>query len=573
MVGRVSADAPPHAAQPLREVIGVFAPPCPIPDSLAPTTGAWTAFGLGVHEERARLYTAALAYYDEAERLSPGEPQILIRRAACLLEMRKAVQALALADRALAGDSLEAEALWIKGAALVALGRNEEAVGPLRKSAELRPDRRTQHTLVNVLEMLKRNEEALEPLGALIQTNPTMIRLRERRARMLVLLGRVEQALEDYLAILEQAPEHPGLLEHVEALLARPELRGERTRFLRDLLDQYPERSKLRWKLVKTLITDERWEDAEAQLQLLRDQDPDDPLAILQLGLVAYRKGDMGGAFASLEEASRLAPALPMILRWKMRIRFAEGQLDSALASATRVLVAEPRAVDACKIRAICLAEFDRDDEALAAMRHWAIITAEDPEPLVLGAALLRRRGEWEAGLAMMREAVRRAPENPDLLIELVSFLSETDASGEAEEILRGMLERRPDHSVALNALGYMFAARGVNLEEAEVLIRRAVELDPENAAILDSMGWLWYKRGELHEAEKWLKKAIRKGGRHPEIFSHLAQVQVERREWKKAVRTLERGLESNPQDPSLSDFLRMLKEEGPRFPAGQEPR
>ncbi len=80
----------------------------------------------------------------------------------------------------------------------------------------------------------------------------------------------------------------------------------------------------------------------------------------------------------------------------------------------------------------------------------------------------------------------------------------------EAVKQFRKLLAKQPDNAAALNYLGYMFADRGVNLEEARTMLIKAVDLEPTSGAFQDSLGWVYFRLGELDRAEKHLTEALR---------------------------------------------------------------
>jgi Flp pilus assembly protein TadD len=325
-------------------------------------------------------------------------------------------------------------------------------------------------------------------------------------------------------------------------------------------LAHLPERRELRWKLVQLLVEQEDWDRAEVELLILRDSDPTDGLPYLQLGLVAYRRGDHDRAFRLMAEAQQRGADPLLVTAWRMRIFFADGQADSARVHATALTRLSPESEEAWRIRSLSEAEDNALVEALVSITQWAQLRPRDPEPLLLGAAICREKGLWEEGLAMIRAAARRAPQANDVQLEYAAFVESINRLAEAEEVLQGILGRDPHHAEALNFLGYMWVDRGRNLEEAQQLIRGALQRQPNNPAFLDSMGWLWYKRGDLKRAETWLERATAAGGRHPEIYQHLAQVKREQGKVAEAREILEQGLELNPGDLSLQRFLLSLK-------------
>ena len=53
-----------------------------------------------------------------------------------------------------------------------------------------------------------------------------------------------------------------------------------------------------------------------------------------------------------------------------------------------------------------------------------------------------------------------------------------------------------PQHASALNYLGYMYAERGMHLDESIETIQRALAIEPNNGYFLDSLGWAFFKKG-----------------------------------------------------------------------------
>ncbi len=78
-----------------------------------------------------------------------------------------------------------------------------------------------------------------------------------------------------------------------------------------------------------------------------------------------------------------------------------------------------------------------------------------------------------------------------------------------AVQVFEELLEVSPEDAYALNYLGYMFAERGIRLDEAIELLNRAIAVEPENSAFFDSLGWAYYQLGQLNDAERYLGKAI----------------------------------------------------------------
>ena len=92
------------------------------------------------------------------------------------------------------------------------------------------------------------------------------------------------------------------------------------------------------------------------------------------------------------------------------------------------------------------------------------------------------------------------------------------------EKDLRKLIQLRPGHAHAHNALGYSFAESGNHLPEALKLIEKAIKLSPGDPYIIDSLGWVHYRMGNLNKGIIYLKKAFQIKS-DPEIAAHLGEV------------------------------------------------
>jgi Flp pilus assembly protein TadD len=164
----------------------------------------------------------------------------------------------------------------------------------------------------------------------------------------------------------------------------------------------------------------------------------------------------------------------------------------------------------------------------------------------------------WPDVVRESAAAAERFPESRDLLFTRAAANERIGSSEAAEELFLRLVASDPDDAGAANYLGYMWADRNENLDEALRLIRRAVSLEPENVAYLDSLGWVHYRRGDLDEAERWLRRAIELGGDVGDgtILCHLGEVLLAKDALDEGRRYLLLGLDMGCEDP---DHVRSL--------------
>ena len=117
--------------------------------------------------------------------------------------------------------------------------------------------------------------------------------------------------------------------------------------------------------------------------------------------------------------------------------------------------------------------------------------------------------------------------------------------------------EELPD---AYNALGYLYAEQGINLDEAETLVRRALKSVPKSGAYLDSLGLIYFKQGKLDAAIENLEQAIRYLPDTPEILLHLVDAYLEKGLKQKAVQTLEQAILLEPNNAEFQRRLEAVK-------------
>ncbi len=84
-----------------------------------------------------------------------------------------------------------------------------------------------------------------------------------------------------------------------------------------------------------------------------------------------------------------------------------------------------------------------------------------------------------------------------------------------------------PENAQSLNYLAYMWAERGVNLDQALVHAERALKVDPQNGSYLDTLGWVLYQKGDFVGAYQALDRAAECEPGESLIVEHLADAAV----------------------------------------------
>jgi Flp pilus assembly protein TadD len=136
----------------------------------------------------------------------------------------------------------------------------------------------------------------------------------------------------------------------------------------------------------------------------------------------------------------------------------------------------------------------------------------------------LREARRNQEAFDVLAAGLERMPDSTELLYDHAMAAERIDQVAVMERSLRRLIDLRPDHAHAYNALGYTFADRSIRLDEARTLIQKALDLTPEDPHILDSMGWVLFRQKDYPRALEYLRKAY---ALRPEveIAAHLGEV------------------------------------------------
>jgi Flp pilus assembly protein TadD len=175
--------------------------------------------------------------------------------------------------------------------------------------------------------------------------------------------------------------------------------------------------------------------------------------------------------------------------------------------------------------RASLMARQGKLKEARELIRKAPERSEDDARAKVLSEVqVLRDVKQWNDANVVLASANQKFPDDVDLLYEQSMMAEKLNRVDEMERLLRRVIELKPDHHHAHNALGYSLAERNLRLPEAKALIQKALQIAPGEPFITDSLGWVEYRMGNREEALRLLRGAYQ-ARPDPEIAAHLGEV------------------------------------------------
>ena len=295
-----------------------------------------------------------------------------------------------------------------------------------------------------------------------------------------------------------------------------------------DILSRYsqlnPQALDARIGLIRILLQDKQLETARTAYRQLLKEYPDKPELAFSLIPVAIEAADLPGAESILENL--------LAQNWgdTDRLHLVLGQLQAELGKKEAALqnleAVEPGPffLEAQNNKARLLAAGKQIDLARQSLRAAAQREPRERSNLLVSeAALLRQSDDKTTAFSLLNEALSHDPDHLEALYDSALLAEQLDKPEILEQRLRRVIELKPSHAHALNALGYSFADRNIRLDEAEQLLEKAIRLSPDDPAIIDSLGWLRFRQNRLAEAEEILNKAFSLFP-DPEVAGHLVE-------------------------------------------------
>jgi Flp pilus assembly protein TadD len=409
--------------------------------------------------------------------------------------------------------------------------------------------------LVDLYEEQDRLDEALTLLAELEKSDPANTAIAERITLDLARAGRFPEAEAKARELAAKRPENRAIRRLLATVLAEKGDAAGGEKILRALIAEDPEDDATRRALANELMRERRLEEAGVVLAELSQRAeksgrPEPRVAAqVEQGYLALLKKDYAGARQILEP---IAVSGNEVHGRATRILLAAARQsqgwDWGKRTAEAAAAADPSDPEWTASRAEF--EWHLGEKAKAEASLRALAAADEPDQVLAAADVWGRLKDYSESAKVARDAARRFPESSDALFRLGSSLERSGDFPGGERAFQDLLKMRPNDAPTQNYLGYMWADKGVRLEEARGLLVKAVAREPRNGAYQDSLGWLYFRLGRLEEAGRHLQEAKRLEPDDPVIEEHLGDLAERRGELSAAIAHWEKALALDHEEP-----------------------
>jgi tetratricopeptide (TPR) repeat protein len=505
---------------------------------------ALAEYATGVSAEFQGDMDNALLCYQQALQLDPQNTALAVRLGQIYATRRDVTNAVSVLESSVKANPNNAELSYWLGYIYRSDNQNEKAITAFQGALKLDP------TNLNAL-------GGLLDIYALKDSPAEAVKLFDRAFRQKVDVGSYWMRLGDfYTAVSRQKPTWSQKID-----------RKRIQQCYEKALTLAPNDTEIEIRLADTYADNGEFQKAADAYAKLLIQNPDTPRIRERLAANYIRADQKEKAAAVLEEIIKREPLQFAIYNYLGEVYEDLGQHEKAISNYQQSLVVNPNQPENYSLITALQLDSKQVDQAQQTLATWkGKFPADFRVPYFTGLIQTDRKQFIDA-VASFADAESLAQESgPDVKLSskfYFSYGAATERAGnydKAVSLFQKCLQLDPADHAACNYLGYMWADKGVHLQEALDLVQKAVKLDPDNGAYIDSLGWVLFKLGRNEEALVQLRRAVDLIKDDATLCGHLADVLLKVGKTEEALAVLHHASELDPVNKEISEKLQKLK-------------
>lgn len=521
-------------------------------------------------------YAAARQHLEEASRLAPDNPALLIELARSRMGSGDAAGAIDALNRAAELDTTTGRPDAILVQTHLRAGRHSEAMAAAERLIRERPQDPLGYHLVGLVRQAERDGAgARASFAEALERDATYLPAAADLARLDLKANDPRAARGRFESVLAKDPRNSRALVALAGLAATQKDDKAYVDYLTRAKQANP-KDPAPYELL-ALYWLQRQDPAKAQVEAKAGLDASGHVRLHDaMGTAQLMQNDRNGALVSFQQWVKAAPADPKGHYKLGLVQRMMGDTQAALQSLERALAIAPNAVDVQSAKAVALAEAGRLEEGLRLAKSLQQKEPKSPAGFVAEADILAHGKHFAAAGEAYAKAARIAG-NGMLASTAYQTLVTAGQHRQADAFLRQWLAERPNDALARHALADGLLKSG-NLREAqphyEQLLKAnardlvaannlawiygelkdpralpqaeaAYALAPENPSTLDTLGWILVNQGQAQRGRSLLEKAHKQAPDAPDIHWHLAVALAKSGDTPRAMTELERLLNS----------------------------
>jgi tetratricopeptide (TPR) repeat protein len=239
--------------------------------------------------------------------------------------------------------------------------------------------------------------------------------LKNNRARVYTMLGRLDEALADYDVVIAADPNHAEHYLERGNILRRLGRNDEALADYQRAISLSPPFPEIHYNRADLRVVMEDLDGAMADFSYTLDLDPEFVDAYVNRAGLYLELEDLDAARADAEAGLALDGENPFLHAVVAQVHSAHGEPEAARAAFDRALAGDPDLVSALSGRAALAFEVGDVDTAIADLSRAVERDGGDPALLYNRALAYQRAGRWREAYADLEAATRLDPDDPDI--------------------------------------------------------------------------------------------------------------------------------------------------------------
>jgi tetratricopeptide (TPR) repeat protein len=532
---------------------------------------AYYHFSLGLQARLTGDAETALSEYRRAQKLDPAAGSIRLEMAKLLRDAGRIEDAIVEAQASVDLDSDDPEAHRTLGQLYQRRAEATDDEASLRlaateyeKAAALQPsDLVTLRQTANIYMHLRDHKEATRVLQHYLELDPASFEAQAQLGDQYLAMGDTDKAAIALQKAVELEPTSARAYQSLGEIYAGADQNDQAILHFRKALELEPGDVRLHLRLGEVLFRARRYQEALAEARAVLSTDPKNALA-------AYMEGETLRELKDFDGASKVVQSLlaqsPTDLKARfLQVTIAEGRRDFVeSARLLEAILAESRRPDDGSSERLFLVhlgfayqQLGRFADAASAFERASNVGGEADADLLgyrVDALILAK--DFDKGLAAVRSARSKFPDDPDLASAEATVLHFRGDDAAALKIIDGLKEKSPaDVGVLLQVAE--FYQRVKRYADAESSLRRALELDPKNPRVLFQLGAALERQKRTDDAEAIFREALVVQPDSAPVLNYLGYMNADRgKHLEEAASLIEKAVALDPENGAYLDSL-----------------
>ncbi len=438
-----------------------------------------------------------------------------------------------------------------------AQGRLKEAEDHFKQVIESYPESPDSYfALAGLYVQEKRYAEAVEILEILLKIDPQNPWVYIEMGRILSLAGKGEEAVNLLRRGEVLFPDEKEISFNLGAVYEAQENWIEAAKIYEKLLTSNPHSISLNFRLANVYTKLKKYDKVVERYQTILDSAPRDVKTLSMTGMLFYQIGKYEEALKIFNNILKIEPNNIPAKLVVANLYEEMKMFPEAAKIYEEVILEKPDDLKTHLNLASLYLQQNEFQKAIDLFKGKEFI--DKTAYFIQGVALLKLKRLEEAA-EFLRRVITVSPDDYMAHFYLGIVYEQMGDLPLSIYEFKETIKLNPKFAEAYNYLAYMYAERGIHLDEAVELAHYAVSMEPENGAYLDTLAWVHYKKEMYNLALKELKTAVSLL-EDPVVFEHLGDVYYKKNQFKEAEEAWKNSLRLDPQNKTVQDKLKKLK-------------